>query len=58
MDSPHLVVFPALAVMAVILSFNFLGDALRDRMDPRLRREMARIDARSEFENKSARDGN
>jgi peptide/nickel transport system permease protein len=58
MDSPHLVVFPALAVMAVILSFNFLGDALRDRMDPRLRREMARIDASSGFEENSARDGN
>jgi ABC-type dipeptide/oligopeptide/nickel transport system permease subunit len=33
------VVFPALSVMLVILSFNFLGDALRDRLDPRLRRE-------------------
>ena len=38
-DAPHLVVFPALSVMLVILSFNFLGDALRDRLDPRLRRE-------------------
>jgi peptide/nickel transport system permease protein len=39
-DAPHLVVFPALCVMLVILSFNFLGDALRDRLDPRLRKEL------------------
>jgi len=38
-DAPHLVVFPALAVMLAVLAFNFLGDALRDRLDPRLRRE-------------------
>jgi peptide/nickel transport system permease protein len=36
-DAPHLVVFPALAVMLAVLSFNFLGDALRDRLDPRTR---------------------
>ena len=38
-DAPHLVLFPALAVMLAVLSFNFLGDALRDRLDPRLRKE-------------------
>jgi peptide/nickel transport system permease protein len=38
-DAPHLTVFPALAVMLAILAFNFLGDALRDRLDPRLRKE-------------------
>ncbi|HWP85804.1 MAG TPA: ABC transporter permease [Terriglobia bacterium] len=38
-DAPHLTVFPALAVMVAILAFNFLGDALRDRLDPRLRKE-------------------
>jgi peptide/nickel transport system permease protein len=36
-DSPHMVVFPAIAVMLCVLSFNFLGDALRDLMDPRTR---------------------
>jgi peptide/nickel transport system permease protein len=36
-DAPHLVVFPALAVMGCVLSFNFLGDALRDYLDPRTR---------------------
>ena len=34
-DSPHLVFFPAMAVMLCVLSFNFLGDALRDHLDPR-----------------------
>lgn len=36
-DAPHLVVFPALAVMFCVLAFNFLGDALRDYLDPRTR---------------------
>jgi peptide/nickel transport system permease protein len=36
-DSPHMVVFPALAVMLAVLSFNFIGDALRDVLDPRTR---------------------
>ncbi len=36
-DAPHLVLFPALAVMAAVLAFNLLGDALRDWMDPRMR---------------------
>jgi peptide/nickel transport system permease protein len=34
-DAPHLVVFPAIAVALCVLSFNFLGDALRDYLDPR-----------------------
>jgi len=34
-ESPHMVAFPAAAVMLCVLSFNFLGDALRDRLDPR-----------------------
>jgi peptide/nickel transport system permease protein len=38
-DAPHLVLFPALAVMLAVLSFNFIGDALRDYMDPRSRIE-------------------
>ena len=34
-SAPHLAVSPALAVMLAVLSFNFLGDALRDLFDPR-----------------------
>lgn len=36
-DAPHLIVFPAVAVALCILSFNFVADALRDRLDPRTR---------------------
>lgn len=36
-DAPHLVVFPAIAVMLCVLCFNFIGDALRDFLDPRTR---------------------
>jgi len=36
-DAPHLVLFPAAAVMLAVLSFNFIGDALRDYLDPRSR---------------------
>ena len=39
-DAPHLVLFPALAVMLAVLAFNLLGDALRDWMDPRMRSYM------------------
>ena len=38
-DSPHLVLFPAATVMLAVLSFNFIGDALRDLLDPRSRIE-------------------
>lgn len=38
-DAPHLVLFPAAAVMLSVLSFNFIGDALRDYLDPRSRIE-------------------
>jgi peptide/nickel transport system permease protein len=38
-DAPHLVIFPALTVMLAVLSFNFIGDALRDYLDPRARIE-------------------
>jgi peptide/nickel transport system permease protein len=38
-DAPHLVLFPAAAVMLAVLSFNFVGDGLRDYLDPRSRME-------------------
>ena len=38
-DSPHLVLIPAAAVMLAVLSFNFIGDAFRDLLDPRSRIE-------------------
>ena len=38
-DAPHLVLFPAVTVMLAVLAFNFIGDALRDLLDPRSRLE-------------------
>jgi len=38
-SAPHLVLFPAATVMLAVLSFNFIGDALRDLLDPRSRIE-------------------
>lgn len=34
--NPWLSIFPGLAIMVVVLGFNFLGDGLRDILDPRL----------------------
>jgi len=39
--APHLTIFPGLAIMVTVLAFNFLGDGLRDILDPRLK-EMRR----------------
>ncbi|MBF8266127.1 MAG: PepT transporter family, permease, partial [Dehalococcoidia bacterium] len=36
--APYLVLFPAVAIGMLMLSFTFLGDGLRDALDPRLRR--------------------
>ncbi|MGB9489880.1 MAG: ABC transporter permease [Terriglobales bacterium] len=38
-DAPHVVIFPAVTVMFAVLAFNFIGDALRDFLDPRSRIE-------------------
>src|SRR5262249_18461623 len=32
-------VFPGLAILVTVLGINFLGDGLRDLLDPRLRRQ-------------------
>lgn len=45
-DAPHLVIFPALAVMLAVLAFNLLGDAWRDWLDPRTRSQMAALELR------------
>jgi peptide/nickel transport system permease protein len=34
-DAPHMVVFPSIALVITVLSFNFLGDAFRDWLDPK-----------------------
>jgi peptide/nickel transport system permease protein len=35
-DAPHLTIFPGLAIAVLVLGFNFLGDGLRDKIDPRM----------------------
>ena len=35
--APHLTIFPGLAIMITVLAFNFLGDGLRDQLDPRMK---------------------
>lgn len=37
MDSPHVTLFPGLAIMITILALNLVGDGLRDALDPRLK---------------------
>jgi peptide/nickel transport system permease protein len=34
-DAPHLTIFPGLMIALLVVGFNFAGDALRDRFDPR-----------------------
>jgi peptide/nickel transport system permease protein len=35
LDAPHLTIFPGLAIALLVLGFNFLGDGLRNRLDPK-----------------------
>lgn len=35
LDVPHLTIFPGVAIALLVLGFNFLGDGLRDAIDPR-----------------------
>jgi peptide/nickel transport system permease protein len=34
LDAPHLTIFPGVAIAILVLGFNFLGDGLRDALDP------------------------
>ncbi len=37
-EYPHMVIWPGIAIMFAVLSFNLLGDGLRDALDPKLKR--------------------
>ena len=37
--SPHIAIFPALAIFLTVLAFNLLGDGLRDALDPKIDRK-------------------
>jgi peptide/nickel transport system permease protein len=34
LDAPHITIFPGLALALLVLGLNFLGDGLRDALDP------------------------
>jgi oligopeptide transport system permease protein len=34
---PHLAIYPGLALAITMMAFNFLGDGLRDALDPRMK---------------------
>jgi peptide/nickel transport system permease protein len=36
--APHLLIFPGLAVMLTVMAFNFVGDGLREWLDPKQKR--------------------
>ena len=38
-DAPHVPLFPGLAITITVLSVNYMGDGLRDHLDPKLRRQ-------------------
>ena len=35
LDAPHLTLFPGIAIALLVLGFNFVGDGLRDLVDPK-----------------------
>jgi len=37
-NAPHVLFFPALAIALTVLAFNFLGDGLREYLDPKQRK--------------------
>jgi len=39
-EAPHLTLFPGFAIMIVVMSLNFLGDGLRDLLNPRTERNV------------------
>lgn len=38
LTSPHLLIFPAIMILIVVLAINIFGDGLRDAMDPKLKK--------------------
>jgi ABC-type dipeptide/oligopeptide/nickel transport system permease subunit len=36
-NSPHVLFFPGIAIALTVLAFNFIGDGLREYLDPKQR---------------------
>lgn len=43
LDAPHLAIAPGVAILLTVMGLNFLGDALVDALNPRLREERASL---------------
>lgn len=41
-EAPHMVLFPGFFIMLTVLSLNFIGDAIRDILDPRFKPNIAK----------------
>lgn len=39
-SAPYIMIFPGLAIMLAVLAFNYLGDELRDLLDPRTQKDI------------------
>jgi len=39
-SAPHALIFPGLAIALTVLAFNFIGDGLREYLDPRQRKRL------------------
>jgi glutathione transport system permease protein len=37
LTAPHIAIIPCTVILLLVLSFNIVGDALRDALDPQLR---------------------
>lgn len=37
-DAPHVILFPGIMIVIVVLAFNIFGDGLRDALDPKMNR--------------------
>ena len=35
--NPYIAIFPGIAIVVLVLAFNFLGDGLRDALDPKMK---------------------
>ena len=42
LDAPHLALFPGVAILVTVMGLNFLGDALADSLNPRLKKALER----------------
>ena len=39
-SAPYIMIFPGIAIMLTVLAFNYLGDELRDLLDPREKKDI------------------